>query len=661
MNADDLTAEAATDPADDILMDRLRQATLGEYDVFGVLGKGGMATVYLAHDLSLDRKVAIKVMAPELIHGADMVERFKREARTAANLSHANIIPIYAVRESHGLNFCVQKLIKGTPLDDIIRELEVLPISMAQAILAQVGEALDYAHRQGVIHRDIKPANILIDDEGWAIVTDFGIAKVQHSDSLTMTGMAVGTPTYMSPEQCNGSLITGASDQYALGIVAFEMIAGRPPFSGESMMAILNSHFNEIPPALHELRPDCPLEISEAVARMLMKKPEDRWGSLQEAAKAMGAVPLEHDDPVRTHLMTLARTGTAHRVVSQVQTPRSPIPLGKAKTGHTIPTTPVTGTTVAAGAQGTNAALVVEKKNLPALIGGVVAAVLIVGYFMAKWIAPSADTVAGSGASPSSDASPVVSVGAAPDKSVNRGATNEPATNQNSANTSETPVRLTPSEPTAPAVSSGTPSAAASRGSGGGGGVGQDNVKPRAGRENGPANAEKVPVVAPPKVNAGVVSGAGVNAAGSSSGAVTGAGSNTGSAPPGSPPVTPPVTTPPVTAPVVADARPEVAAAIMAFTRALAASDLVAARRIYPTMPADQRDGLEALWKDGGKMTPRWNVSDVVVDGTVATARVQGENVVTPKRGQASKVPVSLMARLERRGADWRLVSLTNQ
>lgn len=131
MTHDETTGATTADLADEVLLNRLRMATLGEYDVFGVLGKGGMATVYLAHDLSLDRKVAIKVMAPELIHGADMVERFKREARTAANLSHANIIPIYAVREVDGLNVCVQKLIKGTPLDAIIRELGQLPIPMA--------------------------------------------------------------------------------------------------------------------------------------------------------------------------------------------------------------------------------------------------------------------------------------------------------------------------------------------------------------------------------------------------------------------------------------------------------------------------------------------------------------------------------------------------
>jgi len=190
------------------LLERLRKATLGTYDIHSELGRGGMATVYLAHEISLDRKVAIKVMSPAMLHGAGMVERFKREARTAAGLSHPNIIPIYAVHEIDGLLFCVIKLVEGTPLDTVMRELGQLPVPMVHGILAQVGGALGYAHRHGVVHRDIKPGNILIDDEGWAVVTDFGIAKVTESEGLTSTGMAIGTPTYMSPEQATADGVT---------------------------------------------------------------------------------------------------------------------------------------------------------------------------------------------------------------------------------------------------------------------------------------------------------------------------------------------------------------------------------------------------------------------------------------------------------------------
>ena len=160
-----------------------------------------MATVYLAHDIALDRKVAIKVMSPHLLSGEGMAERFKREARTAGSLSHPHIIPIYAVKEAGDLLFFVMKFVEGRPLDGIIREVGAVPFPMAQTIMQQVGSALGYAHRRGIIHRDIKPANIMLDVDGWAMVTDFGIAKVADKEGLTMTGATVGTPSYMSPEQ----------------------------------------------------------------------------------------------------------------------------------------------------------------------------------------------------------------------------------------------------------------------------------------------------------------------------------------------------------------------------------------------------------------------------------------------------------------------------
>src|SRR3989440_3780626 len=176
-------------------LEALRRATLGEYEILLELGHGGMATVYLGHDLALDRKVAIKVLSPALLlMGEGMVERFKREARTAAALSHPHIIPIYAVRESDQVLYFVMKHVQGRPLDVVVRDVGPLPIAMTQAILAQVGDALGYAHRHGVIHRDIKSANIMLDEEGWAVVTDFRIAKVVQAQGLTMTGVTVGTP-----------------------------------------------------------------------------------------------------------------------------------------------------------------------------------------------------------------------------------------------------------------------------------------------------------------------------------------------------------------------------------------------------------------------------------------------------------------------------------
>ncbi|MGE3525935.1 MAG: Ig-like domain-containing protein, partial [Gemmatimonadales bacterium] len=319
-----MSAVQATDENGGIEL--LRRVTIGEYEILAELGRGGMATVYLAHEISLDRKVAIKLMAPHVMFGQGMAERFRREARTAAALSHPHIIPIFAVKESGGVLFFVMKFVAGRPLDDLIREVGPLPIPMVKAILSQVGNALGYAHRRGVIHRDIKPANVMIDDEGWAIVTDFGIAKVAETHGLTMTGVAVGTPSYMSPEQCAAKEVTGKSDQYSLGVVAYEMITGRQPFTADTAMAIMWQHFNDPPTPIRELRPDCPEPLEAAVMRMLEKKPDQRWPTVEDAVGALKASPLAHDDPVRLQMVALAQSSPNQKLLDQIKTPTSLVP-----------------------------------------------------------------------------------------------------------------------------------------------------------------------------------------------------------------------------------------------------------------------------------------------------------------------------------------------
>jgi len=308
------------------ILEPLRHATTGDYDIAGELGRGGMATVFLAHDIALDRKVAIKVMTPSLVTGAGMVERFKREARTAASLSHPHIIPIYAVRETEKLLFFVMKFVEGRSLDTVIREQGPLPIPMVQAIMNQVGGALGYAHRRGIVHRDMKPANIMLDEEGWAVVTDFGIAKVADARGLTMTGVTIGTPTYMSPEQCASKEITGATDQYSLGIVAYELLTGTIPFDADSLMGIMWKHFNEPPPPVRQLRPDCPEHLAEAIARMLAKDPATRWPTMEDAVAAIGVPAMAPGDPIRKQMRALARGGSGAALTDAVHTPASPIP-----------------------------------------------------------------------------------------------------------------------------------------------------------------------------------------------------------------------------------------------------------------------------------------------------------------------------------------------
>lgn len=275
-------------PQPDPLLERLRGATAGSYDVVGELGRGGMAVVYTGTDRQLERRVAIKVMDPRLAMTQGMAARFLQEARIAARLQHPNIIVVHDVRQSDEIIFFVMSLIDGIAVDELCRQGDAIPIDQIRWILFQATRALAYAHSEDIIHRDIKPANILLNLKGDVILTDFGIAKALGDTGLTQSGTQVGTPMYMSPEQFSGVPVGPASDQYALGITAYQMIAGRPPFSGD-LYQLIAAHGGKAPVPVRELRPDCPAFLANAVMRMLEKNPEDRWPSLEDLQDVFGA------------------------------------------------------------------------------------------------------------------------------------------------------------------------------------------------------------------------------------------------------------------------------------------------------------------------------------------------------------------------------------
>ncbi|MGE3617867.1 MAG: protein kinase [Gemmatimonadales bacterium] len=302
---------------------RLEEVTAGRYRILEELGRGGMAAVYLAHEIALDRKVAIKVMRPGLMLDEGMVGRFLREARTMASFHHPNIVTVHAVESAEDLHYFVMQYVPGMSLDRIIKARGSLPIAAVQSVIYQAASALGYAHRAGVIHRDVKPANILIDENGNAVVTDFGIAKTSTVEGATVTTSQMGTPQYMSPEQCNGKTLTPASDQYALGNVAYEMLTGEVPFKREGQLALALAITNEKPRPVDGLRKDCPPAISAAVLKMLAKAPAGRWPSLTEAASAIGGDHLADDDPVRAFLASLAKA-EAPRADGSGLTPRRP-------------------------------------------------------------------------------------------------------------------------------------------------------------------------------------------------------------------------------------------------------------------------------------------------------------------------------------------------
>lgn len=254
---------------------------LGPYQIVEEIGRGGMAVVYKAYHPALERYVAIKVLPRELTFDQEFVARFLREAKAAARLNHANIVTIHDVGQAEGVYFIVMEYVHGPSLTDLLRQRGTLPPERATDIISQVASALDYAHRQGFVHRDIKPGNILLGPEGAVKITDFGIVKAAKGTRLTRTGTLLGTPEYMSPEQAGGRRTGRGTDIYSLGVVAYEMLSGRVPFSGETM-AVLHAHIYE-PPDLGVL----PRRVRSVVGKALAKDPKERYGSGADFARAL--------------------------------------------------------------------------------------------------------------------------------------------------------------------------------------------------------------------------------------------------------------------------------------------------------------------------------------------------------------------------------------
>jgi serine/threonine-protein kinase len=256
--------------------------TIGQYTLKEQVGAGGMGVVYRGYQPNLDREVAVKILPPSLADQEGYIDRFTREARTAAALEHAHIVPIYDYGTQQELSYVVMRLLTGGSLAQRmaqrIKDNSPMPSAgEVSRMLKEIASALDYAHSRGVIHRDIKAGNIMFDNHGSAYLVDFGIAKLIDNLGLTGSGLAVGTPTHMSPEQWRGDAITPATDQYALGVVIFELIAGKLPFESSTAYALMHKHLHEPPTPLHTVRPDLPIEVESVLQQAMAKDPADRF------------------------------------------------------------------------------------------------------------------------------------------------------------------------------------------------------------------------------------------------------------------------------------------------------------------------------------------------------------------------------------------------
>ena len=283
----------------------------GRYEATHLVARGGMAQVYRAMDLQLDRPVALKVLFPELSVDRTFVERFRREAQAAANLSHPNIVPVFDWGEDDGSYFIVMEYIDGRPLSAVLRDPAPVPPNQIATIGAGVAAALAFAHRHGVVHRDVKPGNVLITPDGGVKVTDFGIARaVNTEESLTQTGAVMGTAAYFSPEQAEGKAVDSRSDIYSLGVVLYEMAVGKPPFTGDSPVAVASKHVRDTPVLPREANPLVPVALEAVIMKAMAKLPDDRYRSAEELRADLlrfaDGRPVEAGDPGVTSMMAAA-------------------------------------------------------------------------------------------------------------------------------------------------------------------------------------------------------------------------------------------------------------------------------------------------------------------------------------------------------------------
>ena len=272
----------------DRIIARLQEKIGDRFKLLELLGRGGMGIVFRALETALDREVALKVLAIDPIFDPDAFARFEREAKLAARLDHPNIVPIFTVGSHESVAYYTMRLVRGGSVEDMIDGRRPLDLPRILGVLRDVAAALDYAHRSGVVHRDIKPANILIAESGHACVADFGIAKaLGRQDSNTGTAV-IGSPAYMSPEQWRGdSTIDGRADQYALAVVAFELLAGRRPFMSQSPQDLLAMHCTDQVPDITVLRPELDPSVGEAIARAMAKRSSERFGSVSAFVESL--------------------------------------------------------------------------------------------------------------------------------------------------------------------------------------------------------------------------------------------------------------------------------------------------------------------------------------------------------------------------------------
>ena len=390
----------------DQLLAQLRHDLADDYEVEKELGRGGMAVVYRAREIELRRLVALKVLPPGTA-GPDMAERFRREARMAAALDHPHIIPIYRVGQAAGTYYFAMKFVEGRAVDAIVEQQGALPVPVVLQIVRATADALAFAHDRQTVHRDIKGANILIDRDGRVLVSDFGIARASEEKTLTASGAVIGTPHFMSPEQCAGQKVGPQSDQYSLGVLAFQMLTGQVPFDAESVITIIQHHYFTPVPDVRLVREGVPEELLSVVYRALAKDASQRYATTRDMVHAVEAVPCTAEEKAQSE--ELLRQLARGEPVPKIRTGSLP-PLADARTigaamlAGGLPTINTTPTITAPAPR--KPAPAARRRRGPLLAAAAIVAVLgAAGAYLALRgggsAAPTGQAAAASGASTS--------------------------------------------------------------------------------------------------------------------------------------------------------------------------------------------------------------------------------------------------------------------
>jgi len=580
---------------------------IGKYEIVELVGEGAMGTVYRATDSVLGRTVAVKVMNASIARQQDHRQRFLREAQAAGSLQHPNVVTIYDLGELDGHLFIAMEFVHGTDLEKLMTAVEPLKLQSKLDIIVDVLMGLSYAHKHGIVHRDIKPANIRVGEDGHAKIMDFGVAHLASSD-MTRTGLVVGTPSYMAPEQVMGGKAVPGTDLFAVGAVLYHLITGSKPFEGPTLQSLFYRIVTDMPKPLDEVRPGLPSSLNAIIQKAMAKDPADRYPSALDMANAIIAVRAELSG--NAYASTASLTASAVNVVESFAP--KPVPVGNQKR---FPWGPV-----AAAAAGVAVLLAGWMAfSRPDEDSRLVASAPVADS--TTQLAPVVESSLTKAPSPSpgiTDTSPVAKKDAQAEAPPPPAAERKKATERKK----EEPKKVTKPVPRPPAQ---TRTSAAS------------TSPSRSSPQTQPRILSSVPppqIVSPPVQE-------------STPRIVV--------APPPAPP-------PPVTKTAEPEPRPapreEIATTVAAYARAIESRDIGAVRRVYPGITSDQARGFEQFFQSARNINVTFRVTDVETNGNSADARLVGTYAYLTSEGKTERQPVSFSASLRYDNGAWRLTSV---